>query len=129
MATLDDPLVRELFEKPYYAVLTTLNRDGSLHSTVVWADLEDGAVAVNSAIGRRWPTNLERDPRAAVLVADPANAYYFVEVRGSASATTDGAREHADRLSMKYDGRPFPAADHERIKFLIRPDRVRLYHA
>ena len=128
MATLEDALVRELFERPYYAVLTTVNRDGSLHSTMVWTDLEDEAVAVNSAVGRLWPSNLERDPRAAVLVADPADAYYFVEVRGSASGTTDGAREHADRLSMKYDGQPFPASDQERITFLIRPDHVRLYH-
>jgi hypothetical protein len=44
-----------------------------------------------------------------------------------ASGTTEGAREHADRLSMKYMGRKFPAGDQERIKLLIRPDHVRLY--
>lgn len=63
-----DSAARELLEQPNYAVITTVNRDGSLHSTVIGIDLEDEAVAVNSAVGRLWPTNLQRDPRATVVV-------------------------------------------------------------
>src|SRR5258706_5245320 len=50
VATLEDPGARELFEKPYHAVISTLNADGSIHTTVIWVDLEDGKVAVNSAV-------------------------------------------------------------------------------
>jgi PPOX class probable F420-dependent enzyme len=129
VATLEDPGPRELFEKPYHAVISTLNADGSIHSTIIWADLEDGKVAVNSAVGRLWPTNLQRDPHATVLVYDPGDPYHFVEARGRATtATTEGADEHIDRLAKKYlnaDSYPNRRADEQRIKFLIEPDHVR----
>jgi PPOX class probable F420-dependent enzyme len=128
MATLEDPGPRELFEKPYYGVISTLNRDGSIHSTIIWVDLEDGKVAVNSAVGRLWPTNLQRDPRATLLLYDPNDPYHFVEVRGTATGTTERADEHIDRLAKKYlnaDSYPYRRADEQRIKFLIEPDHVR----
>jgi PPOX class probable F420-dependent enzyme len=128
MAKLEDPRALELLQKPYHAVISTLNADGSTHSTVVWADLEDGVPAVNSAVGRVWPTNLERDPRATLLVYNPADPYEFLEVRGTAEGTTEGADEQIDRLAKKYlDADSYPArrADEQRIKFLIKPDRVR----
>ena len=87
MAGLDDPGVRDLLEKPNHAVISTLDPGGSVHSAIVWLSLEDGAVAVNSALGRRWPTNLRRDPRATVLVWDLENPYRYVEVSGRATAT------------------------------------------
>jgi PPOX class probable F420-dependent enzyme len=129
MTSLQDPDVRELFEKPNYAVLSTYNADESIHSTVVWADTEDGKVAVNSAVGRKWPTNLQRDPRVNVLVRESDNPYYYVEVRGTAEPTTDGADEHIDRLAKKYMGQdeyPNRRPGEQRIKFLITPERVRL---
>jgi PPOX class probable F420-dependent enzyme len=128
MANIDDPGVLELFEKPYHAVISTRNADGSIHSTVIWADLEDGKVAVNSAVGRIWPRNLERDPRATVFVYNPQDPYQYVEVRGTATGSTDGADEHIDRLAKKYlnvDSYPNRRADEQRITFLIEPDHVR----
>ena len=41
----------------------------------------EGTVAVNSARGRKWPTNLERDPRITVLVYEAGNPYNDVEMR------------------------------------------------
>jgi PPOX class probable F420-dependent enzyme len=128
VATLSDPGPRELFEQPYYAVISTLNANGLIHSTVIWADLEDGKVAVNSAVGRLWPTNLQRDPRATLLVPDPNDPYHFVEVRGRATGTTEGADEHIDRLAKKYlnaDSYPSRSPEEQRIKFLIEPEHVR----
>jgi PPOX class probable F420-dependent enzyme len=128
VASLDDPGVRRLFEQPNVAALSTSNVDGSIHSTVVWVDLEDGAVAVNGAAGRVWPANLERDRRATVLVYDRSNPYDYVEVRGTAERKTEGADEHIDRLAKKYlgvDTYPNRRPGEQRIKFLIRPGRVR----
>ncbi|HEY5196376.1 MAG TPA: PPOX class F420-dependent oxidoreductase [Solirubrobacteraceae bacterium] len=128
MASIDDPGVRELLEQPNYAVISTSNADGSIHSAVVWVDLEDGAVLVNSAVGRIWPTNLERDPRATVLVFEASNPYDYVEIRGDAAGTTDGADDHIDRLAKKYIGQdtyPYRQPDEQRIKYVITPGRVR----
>jgi PPOX class probable F420-dependent enzyme len=130
MASLQDPDVRELLEKPNYAVVSTHNQDGSIHSTVVWVDLENGSVALNSAIGRQWPTNLQRDPHVSVVVQESGNPYNYVEVRGTAQATTDGADEHINRLSKKFIGQdqyPYRQPGEQRIKFVIRPQRVRHY--
>jgi PPOX class probable F420-dependent enzyme len=129
MASITDPGVRALLEDPEnYAVVSTLNADGSIHSAVVWISAEDGGVAVNSALGRRWPTNLERDPRVTILVHDHDDWYDYVEIEGRAEATTEGADEHIDRLSKKYTGQdeyPYRQPGEQRIKFLVEPTRVR----
>src|SRR5437588_11339315 len=101
---LEDPPVRSLLEGVNHAVVSTFDADGSIHSAVVWIDLVDGVLAVNSAVGRRWPSNLERDPRVTVVVWEEGNPYHYVEIRGLASGTTDGADEHIDRLAHKYTG-------------------------
>jgi PPOX class probable F420-dependent enzyme len=128
MAKIEDQAALEMLEKPYYADISTHNADGSIHSTVVWVGVEDGVPAVNSAVGRIWPSNLERDPHATLLVSNPADAYEFLEVRGIATGTTEGADEQIDRLAKKYlnvDSYPNRRADEQRIKFLIEPDHVR----
>lgn len=129
MATISDPQVHELLEKPNYAVVSTQNSDGSILSTVVWISAEDGnAVAVNSAVGRRWPTNLQRDPKVTVLVQEAGNPYNYVEISGTATATRDGADEHINALAKKYidqDEYPYRQPGEQRIKFVIEPVRVR----
>jgi PPOX class probable F420-dependent enzyme len=128
MATLQDPEVRELLEQPNYAVVSTVSANGSIHSTIVWVSAEDDAVAVNSAVGRLWPTNLLRDPHINVLVFEAGNAYRFIEISGIAEVA-DGADEHIDALAKKYTGKDeFPGrrAGEQRIKFVVRPERIRL---
>jgi PPOX class probable F420-dependent enzyme len=128
MSDLNDPQVRQLLEQPNYAVVSTLDQDGSIHSAVAWVGLEDGRVTVNSAVGRRWPTNLERDPRVTVVVYPGDNPYDYVEIRGSARGTREGADEHINALSKKYIGQdeyPYRQPGEERIKFVITPERVR----
>ena len=128
MATLNDSEVRKLLSEPNYAVVSTLNTDGSVLSTIVWISAENGTVAINSARGRRWPTNLERDPRVTALVYEAGNPYNYVEIRGRATATTEGADEHINALTKKYinqDEYPFRQPGEERIKFVIEPDHIR----
>ncbi len=128
MASLNDQPVKELLEQPNYAVVSTVNHDGSIHSTMVWISVEGDRVAVNSAVGRLWPTNLERDPHVAVLVYESGNPYNFVEIRGTATGTTEGADEHINALAKKYIGQdeyPYRQPGEERIKFVIEPTHVR----
>ena len=128
MATLDDPGVKALLDKPNHAVVSTLNDDGSIHSTVVWVSVEGGRLAVNSAVGRKWPSNLERDPVVTVLVYDEDNPYDYVEVRGTVRSTTEGADDHIDRLAKKYmdvDSYPARTPGEQRITYLVDPSLVR----
>ena len=128
MTTLDDPGVRALLDAPNHGVVSTLNDDGSIHSAVVWVSVEDGRLAVNSAVGRAWPTNLEGNPAITVLVYDEKNPYDYVEVRGTVTSSTDGADAHIDRLAKKYlglDSYPFRQPGEQRISFFLEPTRVR----
>ena len=128
MASLEHEGVRKLLEAPNHMVVCTVNEDGSLHSAVAWISLEDGALAVNSAQGRNWPANLERDPRVTVVVWNDSNPGEYVEVRGTATADRDDADDHIDRLTRKYMGQdkyPFRQPGEVRIKFVIEAQRVR----
>ncbi|MGP0049666.1 MAG: PPOX class F420-dependent oxidoreductase [Solirubrobacteraceae bacterium] len=128
MASLNDDAVRALLEAPNCAVISTLNADGSVHSAVVWISLEDGELAVNSAEGRRWPSNMDRDPHVTAAVYDPANPYEYVEIRGSATGTREDADDHINRLAKKYIGQdeyPFRTSGEVRRKYVITPERVR----
>ncbi len=128
MATLHDQEVTALLTQPNHAVVSTFNEDGSILSTVVWIDLEGETVSVNSAVGRRWPTNLERDSRVTALVYEQGNPYNYVEIRGRATGSTEGADEQINRLAKKYinqDEYPFRQPGEQRIKFTIEPSSVR----
>ena len=131
MAQISDAPVKQLLDKPNHAVISTLNEDGSIHSAVVWVNVEDGKAAVNSAVGRDWPTNLERDPRATILVYDQENPFEYVEVRGRATGSGDTSQEaddHIDRLAKQYlgaDEYPFRTDTEQRVKYVIEPERVR----
>jgi PPOX class probable F420-dependent enzyme len=128
MANLNDPEVKKLLEEPNHAVISTHNPDDSILNTVVWISTENGSVAVNSAVGRKWPSNLERDPRTSLLVMEQNNPYNYVEIRGTAAGTEAGADEHINALAKKYinqDEYPFRQPGEQRIKFVIKPDHIR----
>lgn len=129
MASLNDDAVKALFGAPNCAVISTKNPDESILSAVVWISLEDGVLAVNSAEGRQWPTNLDRTGTVTVLVYPPDNPYEFVAVRGTANRATDGDDDaHIDRLAKKYinqDTYPWRQPDEARVKYVISAEHVR----
>jgi PPOX class probable F420-dependent enzyme len=120
----------ELLSGKNHAVVSTLRKDGSVHNAVVWIDVEDGKATVNSALGRAWPNNLDRDPRITVTVFDQENPYEYVEIRGRAvdKDASEEADRHIDRLAKKYldaDSYPFRQEGEQRVKYTIDADRVR----
>ncbi|HET9094324.1 MAG TPA: TIGR03618 family F420-dependent PPOX class oxidoreductase [Solirubrobacteraceae bacterium] len=127
MPELTDPDVLALLSAPNHAVLSTQNGDGSILSTVVWIAHEEGELFVNSALGRRWPTNLERDPHATVVIMAPDDPYRFVEIRGTVRASTERGLDDINRLSHKYVGRNYPwlQPGEQRVTFVLEPSRVR----
>jgi PPOX class probable F420-dependent enzyme len=128
MASLDDAAVSGLLEPANSAVISTLNEDGSILSAVVWISLEDGELAVNSAEGRTWPSNIDRDPRVTVLVYEGNNPYEYVEIRGTATGSREEADEHINRLAKSYIGQdeyPFRGPGEVRLKYVITPEYIR----
>ena len=128
MSSLNDDRVRELLSQPNHATVSTLNEDGSIHAAVAWISLEDGVLAVNSAEGRHWPANLERNPEISILVYPPDNPYEYIAVDGTASGSRDDADDHVNRLAKLYidqDEYPFRQPGEVRKKYTITPRRVR----
>jgi PPOX class probable F420-dependent enzyme len=118
----------QFLEQPNYGVATTLRPDGSPHSTVVWVDVVDGVPSFNTAKGRVKPNNLDHDARVALLVVKDGSFYEWISIDGRAQTTTDGAREQIDKLSRKYDGKPWEYRDgEERITVRILPEHVTSY--
>jgi len=117
----------ELLDAQNFGIVTTLRADGSAQSTVVWVERDGDTVSFNTAYGRVKPGNLERDPRVSVLVTAP-DFYHWVAVDGRAELTTDGAEEQIDRLSRKYDGKPWSYVDGQRrVKVRVVPEHVTAY--
>ena len=114
-----------LDETRAYAYLATVMADGSPQVTPVCFDVADGVIRVNTAVGRTKWRNMKRRAQVALVIADPRNPYRYLQVRGRVERwTEEGAREHIDRLSQKYDGTETydGPADEQRVIFLIRPE-------
>ena len=127
MATLT-PGQAQLFAEANYAVATTLRPDGSPHSTVVWVELVDGVPSFNTTTGRVKRENLGRDPRVALLVVAGGDFYRGVSIDGTAELVRDGAEEQIDRLSRKYDGKPWPYVEGQRrVRVRVAPEHVTAY--
>jgi PPOX class probable F420-dependent enzyme len=111
-----------------YANLATVLPDGSPQVTPVWFDYDGGMIRVNTAKGRWKDRNMRRDPRVALAIMDPSNAYRYVQVRGRVERVTEqGADAHIDRLAKKYlgaDTYPFRQPGEVRVIYVIRPERV-----
>ena len=128
MAQLTDDQVAFLRDNPYYGVITTLRRDGSPHSTVVWVDVDEtGTPGFNTARGRAKPRHIEADPRVTLTVVNPSNGYEWVSVSGTARLVDEGADAQIDKLAKKYldaDTYPFRKPEEHRVSVPITPDRV-----
>jgi PPOX class probable F420-dependent enzyme len=118
---------RAFLENPYVGIVTTLQPDGTPQSTVVWVDVDDEGVSVNTAYGRVKPRNLARDPRLSLVVVDPGDPYRWVKLTGKGTLVDEGADEQIDRLSKKYTGRDVYGSrqpGEKRVTVRIAPERV-----
>jgi PPOX class probable F420-dependent enzyme len=127
-STFDDS-ERELIKGRNFCHVATLNADGSLHSTLVWADLDGDHVVLNSAQGRKWPENLKRDGRASLLIANAEDQYEYVNIEAALEeATEEGALDVINALSDKYEGRPYPPLKPGEVRVTLRLAPERVFH-
>ncbi len=67
---LRDELVRELLAMRLIGVLATLEPDGSVHAVPMWLAPGDDAILLGTGSRSRKVRNLERDPRATLVLHD-----------------------------------------------------------
>jgi PPOX class probable F420-dependent enzyme len=87
-----------------YAVLATINPDGSPQTSVMWVGRDGNDLLFSTVEGRVKHRNMRRDPRVSVTVIDSSDPERYAELRGRVSMTPDVGRRLDIQLSWKYDG-------------------------
>jgi len=127
-----EPALLEFLRRPgLLAIVATYRPDGSIHQAVAWYRVDGDAIVLNSADGRLWPTNLRRDPRCSVMVADGDR---WVSLRGEARVIDDQPTAQGDiaEMARRYHRDDPDAAERDiavfrtqrRVSFVLRPTRV-----
>jgi PPOX class probable F420-dependent enzyme len=121
-------IARELFDRPNYVAVATIEPGGRPQTSLVWAKIDGDDVLFSTIKGRRKYANLTRDPRISVLVYDVADPYTYAEVRGIATIADDPEAKLINELALKYTGQPFGYRPGEqRVIVRVVPDKVVLY--
>ncbi|HEY1833041.1 MAG TPA: PPOX class F420-dependent oxidoreductase [Solirubrobacteraceae bacterium] len=130
MSTRVEGRAEEILQGKNFCHVSTLRSDGSIHTAPVWVDVQNGQPVLNTAEGRAWPRNLERDPRVTLTIQDMENPYQYLEIRGRvAERTHDGADEHIDAMAKKYmdkDSYPFRQPGEQRVIIRVEPETVKV---
>lgn len=117
-----------LLREPSPCFLATTMPDGSPQMTQTWVDTDGEHVVINTVQGYQKVRNIERDPRVALTVSDPANPFRYVEVRGRVvTVTSEGGAEHIEALSQRYTGGPYAwygGRDQVRLIVTIEADKI-----
>lgn len=95
--------VREFLRQPRFAVVATINADGTPQQTVLWYELQGNAIIMNTTAYRQKTYNLERDPRVSICVPD---GYRYVTITGRAELIENQEQTQKDieRLAIRYLG-------------------------
>ena len=114
--TVVDP-IHDFLDDIHFATIATLDPDGTPRQAVIWYTLDGDELVLNSAVGRRWPTNLLRDPRISISVTDHRDGYRWVGLTGRVTVIEDQATAQADIAGM---ARRYHADDPNKADMLIR---------
>jgi PPOX class probable F420-dependent enzyme len=118
--------VRDLLDAPNYVHLSTLRRDGSPRSWVVWVGLEDERLLVCTSSVTWKAKDMLRDPRVALSVIDGENPYRMASLQGRVvELRPDEGCRYMDPISVKYTGAPFPSRGPDRVCFVIEIEKAR----
>jgi PPOX class probable F420-dependent enzyme len=100
----------------HFATIATIDADGAPRQAVIWYRMDGDDLIINSLVGRRWPTNLLRDARISVAVADSDDGYRWVGIVGTVEPITDQPTAQADIAAMS---RHYHADEPEEAERLI----------
>ena len=110
-------------ETKAYLFLATTMADGSPQVTPIWFNADDDHILINTNEGRTKDRNMKARPKVALVIQDPKTPYRYIQIRGEiVEHTTQGADEHINQLSLKYDNEPWRYRNgQKRIIFKIKP--------
>jgi PPOX class probable F420-dependent enzyme len=117
------PELERFLAKPRPAVVATITEAGSPVTTATWYEWVDGRVLLTMDAAGHRIRNLRRDPRVALTVLGDS-WYNHVSLLGRAVELRDDPDfVEIDRLSMRYEGRPYPERDWKCVAVLVEVER------
>lgn len=90
------------------------------HLSLVWATYDGDDVLFSTLQGRQKYRNLVADPAVSLLWFPKDDPLSYVEVRGTATWTTEGARDLIERLARTYVGRPYQEVPGAVVRVTVR---------
>jgi len=125
--------VRRFLAEPRYAAVATIDEGGAPRQAVVWFLFDGDTIVINSRDGRRWPTNLRRDPRVSIAITDH-DQESWVGLTGTVEVVDDQKQAQADIAAMarRYHGEESAEAKdaiaifrtQRRVSFRLRPTNI-----
>ncbi|GAA2813537.1 PPOX class F420-dependent oxidoreductase [Kitasatospora sp. CM 4170] len=118
---------KALIDGKSFAVVSTIQPDGSPQSSVVWVKRDGEDILFSTVEGRRKHLNMVRDPRISLVVNPPDSPYTYTEVRGAVTFTREGGKELIDELAHKYRGEEvyrFDGPEDVRVVVRLTPRKV-----
>ena len=122
---------RAFLREKRFAVLATINKDGTPQLTTMWYLLEnDGTIMMNTRVGRSKERNMRRDPRISVCFEE---GYRYLTISGRVEMIDDPQVSQRDiyRLSARYHGEEIAKKQMEtqfskeqRVTLRLKPERI-----
>jgi len=122
---------RAFLREKRFAVLATINKDGTPQLTTMWYLLEnDGTIMMNTRVGRSKERNMRRDPRISVFFEE---GYRYVTITRRVEMIDDPQVSQRDiyRLSARYHGEEIAKKQMEtqfskeqRVTLRLKPERI-----
>src|SRR3954449_12445593 len=103
---------KALLDRPNFAHLATLLKDGAPHSAPVWIAREHDKILVVTEGGSLKGRNTARDPRVSISIVDFGDPYTEAQIQGRVvERRADPQLKEYDAMSRKYVGRDWPYRD------------------
>ncbi len=115
----------DLLESKALAHIATIGPEGEPQVTPVWFDWDGARVRFSQTTTRQKAKNVQREPRIALSIVDPANPYRYLEIRGNVvEVEQDPDHAFINKMAKKYidqDVYPWNNEGDVRIVIVIEP--------
>jgi hypothetical protein len=115
----------------WVAAVATLDETGAPHVVSAWYRWDGEAFHCWSTADLRWPNNLLRDPRIAIVVFEHVSPLRAVYAKGRAEVTVGPLEELVDRIRpivARYEADPDATiasyAGPDQVALTVRPDSL-----
>ena len=118
----------DLLETKALAHIATIGPNGDPQSTPVWIGWDGNHVLLTLTKTAQKYLNLRRDPRLALSIVDPKNAYRYLEIRGRVECIDEDLDRHfVNSMAKKYlnqDVYPWHRPGDEHVVVRVEPERT-----